>query len=550
MQGFDNWLILARIVTLLGVAAALGVFMRRLGQNSIVGYLLAGVVLGPTGFGLIGRGQALREVSELGVALLLFSIGLEFSFARLRQIGKVAVVGGSLQILLTVGVVAGILRAAGVGMNEALVVAAAIAMSSTAVVIRVLMDRAELDSRYGRTAVGILLAQDVAVVPLLLLTDAAAENLGSAETLLRFGLKALVMTAATVLLWLTMRYVAPALFAQAMLSRDRGLQVIVAACASLGAAAGAHAIGLSPAIGAFAAGVILAESPFATEMRADLTPLSAVFVATFFASVGTMVNLPGGWMIAYVLLTAAGVLLLKTVIAAAVVWLFQRSIRVATATGLALSQMGEFTFVLADNGNRRGVINGTDLEFLVAVSLVTLVATPYVIGMAPRIITPVLRRIPARRRRGLEAKPTENRWDRVIVIGYGPAGQQVVNALQQAGTPFLVLESNPNTVSAFGSSLPVELGDATQPEILEHAGAGQCRAIVITIPDPSASRVMIERATRIAPGVPVIVRARYHRFAAMLDRAGATSTVDEEQIVGSEMAQQVMRQLAERTVAS
>jgi CPA2 family monovalent cation:H+ antiporter-2 len=544
----DSWQVLARLVTLLGVAAGLGVLLRRLGQNAIVGYLLAGVLLGPTGVGLIGHGQELREVSELGVALLLFSIGLEFSLARLRQIGPVAIFGGAAQILITLLGVAGLLLAAGMNRNEALVLGSAVAMSSTAVVLRVLMDNAELDSRHGRASVGILLAQDVAVVPLLLVADALAESPGGSVALSRFGLKAIAIAAASALLWLAMKYVAPRLFAQALLSRNRELQVIVAACASLGAAAGAHAVGLSPAIGAFAAGVILAESPFATQMRADLTPLAAVFVAIFFASVGTIVNLPGGRQIGAVILVAMGILALKTVIAAVVVWVFQRSLRVALATGLALSQVGEFTFVLADNGNRRGLVSAADLEFLVAVSLVTLIATPYVIGIAPRLTAVLLRRIPGRQRGGLEVKPAENMRDRVVVIGYGPAGQRVVEALQRAATPFLVLEFNPNTVSAFGSTLPIELGDATQPEILHHVSIRRSCAVVVTIPDPSASRVIVEQVARIAPGVPVIVRARYHQFAEMLSHAGATSTVDEEQIVGSEMAAEVLRHLTHVSV--
>lgn len=535
----ENWDLLARVIILLGVAGALGVLLRRLGQNAVVGYLLAGVLMGPTGFGLIGSAQQLRQLSELGVALLLFSIGLEFSFSRLREMGRIAILGGGMQIAVTLLAVMGILAAAGVEFKETVVLASAIAMSSTAVVLRVLMDNAQLDSRHGRTAVGILLTQDVAVVPLLLITDALAENMGGSEALVRFGLKALVMLGGTALLWVVMRYVAPAFFARALLSRNRELPVIVAACASLGAAAGAHSIGLSPAIGAFAAGVVLAESPFATQMRADLTPLTAVFVALFFGAIGAIVNLPGGAQIGWVLLAAAGVLLLKTVVAAAVVWLFNRSVRVALATGLALSQVGEFTFVLADNGNRRGLINAADMEFLVAVSLVTLIATPYIIGAAPRLVTFVMRRIPARQRRDLEPARSESQWDRVIVIGYGPAGQQVVAALQQAKMRFLVLEFNPNTVSAFSSTLPIELGDATQPEILQHFGVGQSRAVVITIPDPSASRVIVEQVRRLAQDVPVIVRARYHQYAAMLEHAGATSTIDEEQIVGSEMARYI-----------
>lgn len=539
----ENWDSLTRVVVLLGFAGVFGVLLSRLGQNAIVGYLLAGVVLGPTGLGLFGAGQQLRQLSELGVALLLFSIGLEFSFSRLRQIGRVATFGGMAQISLTLLAVTGILRLAGMGLPEALVLGAAIAMSSTAVVIRVLVDNAELDSRHGRNAVGILLAQDIAVLPLMLAMDAMAENLGGSQALARFGLKALGIAVAGGLLWLAMRYAAPAFFARALLSRNRELPVIVAACASLGAAAGAHAVGLSPAIGAFAAGVVLAESPFATQIRADLTPLTAVFVATFFAAIGTLVHLPVGIEIVYIALAAAGVLLLKTLIAGGVVWFFQRSVRVSLATGLALSQVGEFTFVLADNGNRRGLIGAADLEFLVAVSLLTLIATPYVMGIAPRLTALLMRRIPATHRRSLEPAQAEKRWDRVIVIGYGPAGQQVVAALQREGTRFLVLEFNPNTVSACRPTLPMELGDATQPEILQHIGVGQSRAVVITVPDPAASRVITEQVAHIAPTVPVIVRARYHQYAAMLEQAGATSTVDEEQIVGSEMAARLLAHL-------
>jgi CPA2 family monovalent cation:H+ antiporter-2 len=540
----DTWNALARLVALLGVAAGLGVVLRRLGQNAVVGYLLAGVLLGPTGIGLIGRAQELREMSELGVALLMFAIGLEFSLARLRQIGKVAIFGGLAQISLTLLAAAAILRFAGIGVNESFVLAAAIAMSSTAVVMRVLMDNAELDSRHGRTAVGILLTQDVAVVPLLLASDALAENLSGPESLSRFALKIAGITVASGLVWAAMRYVAPTLFAQALLARVRELPVIVAACACLGAAAAAHAAGLSPAIGAFAAGVVLAESPFALQMRADLTPLSAVFVAAFFASVGTMVNLTSARQTGYAVLAAAAVLVLKTVIAAAVVWAFQRSLRVAVATGMALSQVGEFTFVLADNANRDGLVNTADLEFLVAVSLLTLVATPYVIGAAPKLTAALRRRIPARHRAGLESKQEAHHWDRVIVVGYGPAGQQVVSALQKARIDFLILEFNPNTVSAFSATLPIELGDATQPEILSHIGIGQCRAMVITIPDPAASRVIIERATRMAPETPVIVRARYQQYAPMLKQAGADATVNEEEIVGTEMARQVLQHLS------
>ncbi len=539
----DSWALLARVVILLAVAAGLGVVLRRLGQNAIVGYLLAGVALGPTGAGLIGSGQQLHAVSELGVALLLFTIGLEFSFARLRQIGRIATWGGLAQVTLTLAAVTAILRAAGMGFNESFVLASAIAMSSTAVVLRVFADNAELDSRHGRAAVGMLLMQDISVVPLLLATDAMSENLSGPEAISHFALKALGMAGAGVVLWLLMRYLAPVLFARAMLSKNRELPVVVAACASLGAAAGAHAVGISPAIGAFAAGMVLSESPFAIQMKADVTPLSAVFIAIFFASVGTIVNVPIGRQVVYVLLAAAAVMILKTIVAAGVAWTFQRSARVALATGIALSQVGEFTFVLADNASRKGMIGAADLEFLVALSLVTLVATPYVMGAAPRLADAISRRRTPPVPQPVEQVAKGGAGNTVIVIGYGPAGQEVVDALQRAGIPVLILEFNPNTAAAFASTLPMQVGDATQLEILEHAGVAGARAVIVTIPDPSASRAIIEQVRRLAPGVPVIARGRYHQYAPMLETAGAVSVIDEEQIVGTEMAQQALRLL-------
>jgi len=235
---------------------------------------------------------------------------------------------------------------------------------------------------------------------------------------------------------------------------------------------------------------------------------------------------------------------LKTIIAAGVAWAFQRSARVAVATGIALSQVGEFTFVLADNGNRRGLVGAADLEFLVAVSLVTLIATPYVMGAAPRLAAAISRRRAPRISRPVEQVGNRGARNTVIVIGYGPAGQEVVDALQRASIPVLVLEFNPNTAAAFASTLSIQVGDATQLEILEHAGVAGARAVIVTIPDPSASRAIIEQVRRLAPAVPVIARGRYHQYAPMLESAGAVSVIDEEQIVGTEMAQQVLRLLA------
>ena len=545
----DAWQILGRIILLLTVAAGLGVALRRLGQNAVVGYLLAGVLLGPTGLRVFRGGDELGLLGELGVALLLFSVGLEFSYRRLRQIGRVASLGGSLQILVTAALAAPALLASGLPPAEALVIGAAIAMSSTAVVVRILMDRAELDSVHGRAAVGILLLQDIAVVPLLLAAETLAKGAGGFQALAGFGARAAGAAALALALWLAIRYVVKAAFGRALLSGQRELPVILAACTSIGAAYGAHAMGLSPVLGAFVAGLLLAESPFALQIRADLTPLTAVFVALFFGSVGTVTSLPGGGRLFQVVLLTLGVMALKALVAGAVVWFFQRSLRAAVAVGLTISQVGEFTFIIAGLAHRYRIIPADHFQVLVSVSILTLIATPYLIAAASGSGAWILRRFPRRRRRLVETPAARRQWDRVLVVGFGPAGQRVVDALREAGIPFLVIEFNPNTVRTHQPLLPIELGDATQPEVLQNAGIGGARALVVTVPDPSTSRLIAGQAVGLAPSVPVIVRSRYHQYAPMLAATGAASTVDEEEIVGAEMAREILRCAKKRGAA-
>ncbi|MFN3325991.1 MAG: cation:proton antiporter [Bryobacteraceae bacterium] len=546
----ESWDLLQRIVILLGVALVFGIVARRLKQNAVVGYLVAGVVIGPTILAVVGSSDEIRDLSELGVALLLFSIGLEFSFARLRQIGRVATVGGTLQLTLTIAVITGVFLAAGFETAEAVVIGFAISMSSTAVVLRVLADRAEMDSLHGRNSVGILLLQDLAVVPLLLMTQALAERQGGYTALLKFGGNIAAALALTVAMVVITRHLMPGLLTRAASSGSRELSVVLAVTASLGAAWSSHALGLSPVLGAFLAGILLAESPFAEQIRADITPLGAVFITIFFASIGTMAELPGGLRLFIIALSAFGILVAKAFIVGLIVWIFQHSLRTAIATGLALSQVGEFTFVLADVGMRAGILRAETFQMLLGASVMTLILTPYLIASAPRISTALLRRLSPIQRRKFEEPRVKFPKNRVIVIGYGPAGQEIVKRLQLEAIQFLVLELNPITVTTYRSAIPIEFGDASQPEILHHIGVAQARAVVVTVSDANMARLTVNQIRRIAPHVPLIVRARYHMFSEDLRRAGADTLVNEEQLVGREMAEATVAQFNSEERAS
>lgn len=533
----NGWDLLLRIVVLLAAAAVAGLVLRRLGQNVVVGYLLAGLVLGPTGIELVRAEEDVEILSELGVALLLFSIGLEFSFARLRRLGRVAVFGGTFQIAGTAIGVFAVCLLIGVPKTAAIALGLAFAMSSTAVVLRELTGRAQLDSGHGRNAVGILLFQDVAVIPVLILVDALAQRMETEALVLEILLRAFLVIGFIVAAWLIARFVLPRILVNAALSGNRELPVVIAVCTSIGAAWAAHSLGFSPSLGAFGAGIVLAESPFATQIRADVTPLAAVFVTLFFASVGTAVQLPlSVSYIAAILALALAVMIGKTLITAFGVWIIQRSVRTAFITGVVVSQVGEFTFVVSQSAYRTGILSENVFQAAMAISLATLVATPLLIGSAPLLSARFMRRLPYRARTAIAGEQPAKKWERVVVIGFGPAGRAVVEGLMAKQIPVIILEMNPTTVDVNRMAFPIELGDSTQTEVLQHVGVGASIAVVITVPDPTACRLVIEAVRRLAPGVPVLARLRYHQYAKSIQQAGAYRIVDEEQIVGLHLA--------------
>lgn len=540
----ESWSFLGSVVLLLATAVICGVIARRLKQNPVVGYLAAGMLLGPTGMGLIGNNGQLRDLSELGVALLLFAIGLEFSYARLRQIGSIASVGGTLQVALTIAAVLGLYLALGSPLSEAFVVAAGVAMSSTAVVLRVLADRSELDSQHGKNAIGILLLQDLAVVPLLIITETMAEGAGGAGAvkalLLKVGLGVLLGFGLLVLV----KFVMPGLLTRVAATGSRELPVVLAVVSSLGAAWAAHSAGLSPVLGAFVAGLLLAESPFAEQIRADITPLSAVFITIFFASIGTITKLPVGWDMLILLPLGMLLLLIKAVILGGIVWYLQRSLRTAVATAFTLCQVGEFTFVIADAGFRGGLVTLPQFQTLLGISIASLILTPYLIGWAPAAATLILRRMKQTERKMLEQETHRGgHYDRVLIVGFGPAGEEIIEVLNEAKVPYLVVDLNSARVDEFRSNMPIEFGDATQTEMLHHLGASHARAIISTVPDPAIARLLVAQVRRYAPGVPLIARSRYQRFAQDLRDAGADFVVEEEREVGRRLGEAVLTAL-------
>jgi len=545
----DIWHLLLDIVILLAIALTLGVLFERLKQSAILGYLAAGALLGPGALNLVSNRPAVSAMAEVGVALLLFTIGLEFSWRRLRRLGAIALGGGTIQVVLTALLAAIAARAIGLDSSAAIAVGAIVAPSSTACVLRMLTDRAELESIYGRNSLGILLLQDVALVPLILLVSMLGSG-GSAGAILWGIGRAVVLSILFVGgYYFFSTYVFPKLIDVTVTSRNRELPILFAVVICLGGAWAAHALSLSPTLGAFIAGFLLAESPYATQIRADVSSLRTLFVALFFTSIGMLADLTfirSEWrMVACVV---AAIIVGKALVVWPIARIFGSLHRHALATGICLAQVGEFSFVLAQIALSDGVLDDHIFRLIVSATVATLFLTPYLVTVAPvsgewveeRLVGLGIVSAPMQAPSATSGKLAGH----VIIVGFGPAGQRVTEALRAAEIPTVVVELNPRAVAlAKRHGVHAEVGDASQEQILEHVQVASARAVVVTVPDHRTALQVISQVRALAPHGKVIARARYHLYAKDLEQAGAHVIIDEEQQVGSLLGLEVIKHI-------
>ncbi|MGE0191264.1 MAG: cation:proton antiporter [Planctomycetota bacterium] len=537
----DGWRLVFEIVVLLAACLAGGSLLARLGQSPLVGYLLVGMVLGgPGSVGLVTSARDIEAIAELGVALLLFGLGLEFSWSRLKQLGRTTLLAGWVQVgaTLLVGLVAVV--ATGGGLATGIAVGAMLALSSTAAVLRLLVERSDLDAEHGRASLAVLLVQDMAVVPLTLVLAFLGRGGTAGEILLDVG-KTLGLAALFVVgLHLLLKHVIVRLLGVTSVERNREFAVLLAVVLGLGAAWGAHGIGISPALGAFAAGLFLGASPFATQVRADIASLRAVLLTLFFASVGMLADpLWIGRNLVLVLGVSTLVLVGKAFVTRTTLVALGKPASVAAATGLCLAQVGEFSFVLGKLGRDGGVVSDELYMLVVSVAMVTLLVTPWLVRAAPALGAWV-----ARRRGDVDDAPDGESTapvPEVLIVGFGPAGQAVGRALAATGRPAAVIELNAAArQQAIDLGLHCHVGDASSADVLEHAHAREARVIVITLPAPTAARLVLERARAVAPTAIFVVRSRYKIHAQELLAAGAHVVVGDETEVGTAMADQVL----------
>lgn len=543
-----SWTFLLHTVYALGFALICGIVFERLRMHSLVGYMVAGIVVGPSVLNVVQRGPELLLLAEIGLALLLFTIGLEFSFIQLKRLGPRLLAGAVTSILALIVVVGLAAMAFGASATTALVLGSVVSLSSTAIALRILRERAELDHLFGRRAFGVLLTQDAFLIPLVVVVTfvvGGTAGSGMGQAFLGAALRTVGLIGALVVVT---TFVVPRLLDERAVSRNRELPILLAVCTGVGATWMAHELKISPALGAFIAGMLLADSKFSDQMRADIYPLKVLFLTLFFVSIGLVADL--GWIVAnwaLVLGLTVAVIFVKVLITHLSLRLFNRGIVDSLAAAIAVAGIGEFSFVLAQIGRSSGALSENVFQGVVSVSLMTLIAASFLVPKSYRLARRSARLL-TRRGRGHSLAEQERAAHReagpvghVVVIGYGEAGQATCERLLVLGEMPVVLDMSPRFVRlAAERGLTAFVGDARQFEVLERVHLDGAKGVVVTIPDHNASRTVLRAVKTIAPDVRLAARARYHVHAQELDMVGADVVADEESLVGYRLADSVV----------
>lgn len=537
------------LIAALGVAVTL--VLSRLRLPAVAGLLLTGALLGPAGLGLVKSLEAIEVLAEVGVVLLLFTIGLEFSLARLTAIFKQVAVGGLLQVGLTIGAVTGLAVAWGWPAGRALFLGFVFALSSTAIVLRALTERRELDAPHGRFIVGTLIFQDLCVVPMVLIVPLLGASANEGNPWLNVGV-ALGKAAAVVVVAIALaRVLVPKLLGWVDASRSREVFLLAILALCMGTAWATGLAGLSLALGAFLGGMAIADTEYGHRAMSEVMPLRDAFVSVFFVSLGMFfdVNVVLAQPVLVAVLTV-GFVFGKGFLATAAAMVMRFPSRVAWLAGVGLAQFGEFGFVLAKLGQSSGVIDAGGVAPILSAGIVSMFLTPLLVRMAPnvrageRLLLPLERLLGARSIDEEDAEHPETLSEHVVVVGYGLAGQTITRALKACGQRYVVLELNAETVRAARErGEPLFYGDATSPEALEHAHLERAKVVLLVLNDPPAAQRIVDVVKRVAPHVPVLMRARYLKEADALKTLGAQDVVAEEVEGGLELLVRVLRAL-------
>lgn len=503
---------------------------------SIAGFLVAGALIGPHGLHLISDTNQVQVLAEIGVVLLLFTIGIEFSLAHLSLAKRVFLIAAPVQLGGTLVLAALIAKLAGLSYRQGIFWGFLLSLSSTAIVLKALADRGDNDSVHGRATIGILIFQDLAVVPMMLLTPILAspdDHLGQ-DVLLTFGKSILVVGVIVGAAW----YVVPRLLEHIVRSRSRELFLLTIIVLCLGIAWLTSLGGLSLALGAFIAGLVISESEYSHQAMAEVLPFRDSFNSLFFVSIGILMD----WhvVVDHPLLIPAllvAVLVGKFLTGAGAVLAMGSPPRAAVMAGIALAQVGEFSFILAQEGQAVQLLSSAQSQVFLAVSVLTMIITPFLMRWSPHLArrTEALQRLHGflRGRTEAHAAQIEGRQirinDHVIIVGYGLNGRNLARVLGETEIPYIALDLDGDTVRREGRhGVPIFYGDGANPNVLRHARIEDAKVLVVAISDPFTGRRVVQMARGLNPKLHIVVRTRYLRELEELHQLGADDVVPEE----------------------
>ncbi|MBL8148976.1 MAG: cation:proton antiporter [Blastocatellia bacterium] len=499
----------------------------------IIGFMLTGILIGPSSLGLVEDIHAIEVMAEIGVVLLLFTIGIEVSLKEIMQMRRIVFGCGAAQVILTVVVVVAISILLGRNIEQGVFFGFLCALSSTAIVLKTYADRAEAHTPYGRNSLGILVFQDLCVVPMMLLVPilsgkevVSVANLGEKLAIAALTVGAILIGGQRII---------PAVLYQVVKLRSREVFVASVVLISLGTAWLTSQTGLSLALGAFIAGLVLSDSDYSHQIVADILPFKDVFNSLFFISVGMLLSLESFWAnLLPVLLLVVGLLSVKTLTATVAVGLFAKHLRISFITALGLAQIGEFSFIVAKLGLEQKLLSDKDYQRFLAASIVTMLLTPFAIKVSSSIgyfLQGLFSKEPKEFKEFVEE--TEEGKVRLnghtIIAGYGLNGQNLSKVLRKAGICYTILEINPDTVRHYRKrEEPIKFGDSTRKEVLHSANIEDARVLVVAISDAAATRRTVASARELNPRLHIIVRTRFMLEIAALYQAGANQIIPEE----------------------
>ena len=539
--------LLQDLLTLLVASVPIAFIFHRLRLPTIVGFMITGVLIGPYGLGLIKNVEGIELMAEIGVALLLFTIGLEFSLRRLLEMKRLVLLGGTLQVVVSILATTVIAYGLGRPVSQSIFFGFLFALSSTAIVLKTYIDRAEVDAPHGRAAVGILLFQDLSIVPMMLLVPILSGRNASSSSQIAITFATAIVAIAVI--YLATRRLVPYLLHHIVRLRSPEVFISSVVLICLGTSFLTAQFGLSLALGAFIAGMVLSESEYNHQIIADILPFRDVFNSLFFISIGMLLSLSAlASNIVVVIFWVAGLIVVKALITLAVVRLLGYSLRIATMTALGLAQIGEFSFILAKTSVPEGLLSEVDYQRFLAASIISMIGTPFLIKAAPRIgyaLQSLFGASSALEPNVASYQPEEDELKgHVIIVGYGFNGRNLAKVLRRTKVPYLVLELNADAVrSARAEGERVIYGDATRREVMHSVGIDDARVLVLAISDPVATRHTVWLGREMNPEIHIIVRTRYMSEITDLRELGSDEIIPEEFETSIEIFSRVLTKL-------